>query len=83
MDGFEGERVYFTDQNLINNEVQHNNDRINQHDSENKFMHFIRETQEDNIYIYREQLRNNTQRGNYFLKFSMDMLQAFDEGLAD
>ena len=44
-------------------------------------MHFIRETQEDNIYIYREQLRNNAQRGNYFLKIDMAKLHAFDDRL--
>ena len=30
MDGFEGERIFYTDQNLINNEVGPNNDdRLN------------------------------------------------------
>lgn len=83
MDGFEGERIFYTDQNLINNEVgPNNNDKLNQHDAENKFMHFIRQTQEDNIFVYREQLRNNAQRGNYFLKFDMAKLQAFDDQLA-
>jgi DNA replication licensing factor MCM5 len=50
-------------------------------DSENKFMHFIRETQENNTFIYRDQLQSNSQRGNYFLKFNMKHLHAFDEML--
>lgn len=49
------------------------------HEVENKFMHFIRDTQENNIYIYREQLKNNAQRGNYFLRFDYSKLIAFDQ----
>lgn len=45
-------------------------------------MHFIKETQVDNIYIYREQLKNNAQRSNYFFKFDISHLIAFDEKLA-
>jgi len=44
-------------------------------------MHFIRECQVRNSYIYREQLKNNAQRGNYFLKVDMEHLVAFDDPL--
>ena len=50
---FEGEQVYYSNQNLINNELQPN-EKTTLSDAEAKFMHFIKETQEDNIYIYRE-----------------------------
>ena len=50
-------------------------------DTENKFMHFVRETQVGDTYIYREQLKSNAQRDMYFLRIEIDHLQAFDEGL--
>jgi len=34
-----------------------------------------------NTYIYRDQLRSNAQRGNYFLKIDIENLVAFDEQL--
>lgn len=82
MDNFDGEKVFYTDQNLINNDLQGNQDKYSLHDAENKFMHFIRETQENNIFIYREQLKNNVQRGQYYLRFEMSKLFAFDQQLA-
>lgn len=50
---FEGDRVYYTDQNLINGEVGIDG-AMSYADTENKFMHFVRETQIGNTYIYRE-----------------------------
>ena len=44
-------------------------------------MHFVRETQVRNQYIYREQLKSNAQRGKYFLKVDMEHLNAFDDPL--
>jgi len=44
-------------------------------------MHFIRETQVRNQYVYREQLKSNAQRGKYFLKVDMEHLNAFDDPL--
>jgi DNA replication licensing factor MCM5 len=44
-------------------------------------MHFIRETQVNNTFIYREQLQSNSQRGKYFLKIDMEHMNAFDEML--
>ena len=75
--------MYFTDQNLINQELQGgNNEKYSLAESELKFMHFLKETQEDSIFIYREQLRNNALRGNYFFRFDIAKLIAFDEKLA-
>lgn len=77
---FEGDQVYWTDQNLVNNDqYQNDNSLVN---AELKFMHFLKETQEDNIYIYREQLKNNALRGNYYFRFELSKLIAFDEKLA-
>jgi len=42
-------------------------------------MHFVRETQIRNTYIYRDQLKSNAQRGKYFLKVDMEHLIAFDD----
>ena len=44
-------------------------------------MHFVRETQIRNTFIYREQLRNNAQRGQFYLRVNVRDLNAFDEQL--
>lgn len=49
--------------------------------SENKFIHFVRECQVRDIYIYREQLKSNALRGKHFLKVEMEHLMAFDDPL--
>jgi DNA replication licensing factor MCM5 len=49
--------------------------------TENKFIHFVRECQVRDIYIYREQLKSNATRGKHFLKVEMEHLIAFDEPL--
>lgn len=78
---FDGGNVYYTDQHLISGpQDQFDNDRSFA-ETENKFMHFVRETQVRNTYIYREQLRSNAQRGNYFLKIDIEHLMNFDEQL--
>jgi len=67
---------------LINANVDMGNqDHQSLAESENKFMHFIRETQVNNIFVYREQLQSNSQRGKYFLKVDMDHLHSFDDVL--
>lgn len=77
---FEGEQVYYTDQNLINgDQAGEKNDLV---EAELKFMHFLKDTQENNIFIYRDQLKNNALRGNYFFRFELSRLIAFDEKLA-
>lgn len=79
---FEGEQVYFTSQNLFNQENNQAQDGNTDLNNEVKFMHFIRSVQVDGIFIYREQLKNNALRGQYFLKFDREQLEAFDEQLA-
>jgi hypothetical protein len=53
----DGEQIYCSDQHLINQaDIGHN---VNGHsfaEAENKLMHFVRETQVGNTYIYRDQL---------------------------
>jgi DNA replication licensing factor MCM5 len=56
-----------------------NQDQQSLAEAENKFMHFIRETQVNNIFVYREQLQSNAQRGKYFVKVDMEHLHAFDD----
>lgn len=77
----EGDRIYYTDQNLVNGGNEGNQDAQRFSDAENKFMHFVRECQVRNTYIYREQLKANAQRQKYFLKIDMEHLVAFDDPL--
>ena len=51
---FEGNQVYYTDQNLVNQIDANQDGQPNLVEAENKFMHFIRETQVRNTFIYRE-----------------------------
>jgi len=44
-------------------------------------MHFIRETQVRNTFIYREQMRSNAQRLQFYLRVNIRDLNAFDEQL--
>ena len=80
---FEGEQVFFTNQNLVNPDASindHNQSHLSM--AEAKFMHFIRSVQVDGIFIYREQLKNNALRGQFYLKIDREQLEAFDEQLA-
>ena len=81
----QGERIYYSDQNLLNGQDQLNGTGVsNEHlvDVENKFMHFIQETVDNGTYIYREQLKNNSLRGNYFIAIDFLRLYNFDDVLA-
>ena len=78
---FEGQQVYYTDQNLVNHIDNGQGDQQSLAESENKFMHFIRETQVRNTYIYREQMKGNAQRGQFYLRVNVRDLNAFDEQL--
>ena len=52
----DGHRIYFSDQHLVNNNVDNfgHEDEQSLLDAELKFMHFIREWKKNNTYIYRE-----------------------------
>ena len=58
----DGEQIYVSDQHLVNQADYGNNYQGScpplpiRAEAENKFMHFIRETQVLNTYIYRDQL---------------------------
>jgi len=53
----DGEQIYVSDQHLVNQADYGNNYQGSSlAEAENKFMHFIRETQVLNTYIYRDQL---------------------------
>lgn len=79
---FDGQTVYYTDQNLAERNDLNQNDQQSLAEAENKFMHFVRETKVGNTYIYREQLRANAQRGNFHLRINMKDLNAFDDTLS-
>jgi hypothetical protein len=51
----DGEQIYCSDQHLINQADQGPNDmQFSFAEAENKLMHFVRETQVGNTYIYRD-----------------------------
>ena len=76
----DGSKVYYCDQQLVPGNPDNNEDTSFEV-AGNKFMHFIRECQVRNTYVYREQLKSNCQRGKYFLKVEMEHLIAFDDPL--
>ena len=79
----QGDVVYYTDQNLVQNaQLENNSNEYELANAENKFIHFMREHQERGTYKYREQLRSNFQRGKYFLRVDMADLLAFDDQLS-
>jgi DNA replicative helicase MCM subunit Mcm2 (Cdc46/Mcm family) len=83
---FEGDALFYTDQHLVNGENQAGSlsGPMNPQQfelGENKFMHFIRSHQENGMFKYREQMKNNALRGNYYLRVEMRDIQAFDEDL--
>ena len=71
---FEGDRVYYTDQQLINAGADNLDGGTSLADTENKFMHFVRQTQVGDTYIYREQLKSNAQRDQFYLRIEIDHL---------
>jgi len=76
----DGARVYYTDQNLVPANAEMPGEQ--EFDAaENKFMHFVRECQVRDAYVYREQLKANAQRGQFFLRVEMEHLVAFDDPL--
>lgn len=78
----DGEQIYVSDQHLVNQaDYAQNYPGSSLVEAENKFMHFVRECQTANTFIYRNQLQSNAQRGYYHLKIDMEHLQAFDDDL--
>jgi hypothetical protein len=56
---FDGAVIYHTDQNLRNGNFDNNFEQNSLLEAENKFLHFIKEIQVRNTFIYREQLKSN------------------------
>ena len=79
----QGDVVYYTDQNLVQNaQLEGNSNEYELANAENKFIHFIREHQHQGTFKYRDQLRSNSQRQKYFLRVDMSDLLAFDDQLS-
>jgi hypothetical protein len=54
---FEGQQVFYTDQNLMNDHIVRSGEQdqpIPLDEAKRKFMHFVLETQEQNKFIYRD-----------------------------
>ena len=82
---FAADRIHYADQGLGNNAIGMNKEMTdvpNLSEAEIKFMHFIQEYQEQNIFVYREQLQKNAREGKYFLRITMHSLMSFDDHLS-
>ena len=88
VDSYEGQRIFFSDQNLQMDDEKTN--KISYDDVLKKFKLFIREYQHANTYIYRyflillrEELLTNLKKENYYIEFNFDDINAFDENLSN
>eukprot|EP00347_Sterkiella_histriomuscorum_P023378 403334862 len=84
---FEGQNIFYSDQQLVGPDGNARNafqdpDQLPFDQAENKFMHFVLETQDREIYVYREQLQANSNKGQYFLRVNMDDLYNYDDKLS-
>lgn len=77
---FDGAEVYFTDQNLANEDLSAR--RYKLESARSKFKLFLRDWTKGNTYIYREQILKNAAKSYYYLELDLDDLGAFDEDLS-
>ena len=78
MSGFEAEQVYFTDQNLQNNQQRA---EFGREEALRRIKRFIREFQRGDVFIYRKQLQANGSNSRYFLKIDTQDINHFDHTL--
>ena len=81
VDSYEGPKIFFSDQNLQMDDEK--TSKISYDDVLRKFKMFIREYQHCDTYIYRQELLTNLKKENYFIEFSFDDINAFDENLSN
>ena len=81
VDSYEGPKIFFSDQNLQMDDEK--TSKISYDDVLRKFKMFIREYQNSGTYIYREELLTNLKKDNYYIEFSFDDINAFDENLSN
>lgn len=81
---FAADRIHYADQGLGNNTGMNQEmaETVNLSEAEIKFMHFIQEYQEQNIFVYREQLQKNAREGKHYLRITMHSLMSFDDNLS-
>lgn len=76
---FDGEQIFYTDQNLAGNVPSDLQDRIYTNEEVlNKFKYFLKEWTKANTFIYRDQLKSNAAAGKYFIKVDLDDINNFD-----
>lgn len=81
MDSYEVNRVYYAPQNLMQEE-----EKITAMTNDEKrklFTVFIKAFQEGNVFVYREQLKSNLMKKQYFLEFNFDDINGFNQNLGD
>lgn len=83
MDGFDNEGVYFSD-NFLVDEGPNDQNQINLRNIKKKFKDFIREFHFDNFnYKYRDNLKKNYNLEQYYLEINIEDLGSYDDSLAD
>ena len=71
------DEIHFIDQGMVGENVE----QLGQIEINRKFKDFIQNWQVDNEFVYRNQLINNGELGNHFLKVQLRDLKAYDEKL--
>ena len=74
-----GERIYFSDQNLNEQGLVEGTNSHFQH----TFKHFLKDFSRENTREYHRQIANQTQKGKYLLRIELADLKAFEEHLFD
>jgi DNA replication licensing factor MCM5 len=72
-----GDEIHFMDQGMLGDNIE----TMEQNQMAQKFQGFLNNWSVDEIFIYRNQLINNAQLENYFIRVSLGDLKAYDEKL--
>ena len=76
---FEGEQIFYTDQNLAGQHENPIEQRLYTHEEvSNKFKYFLKEWTKANSFIYRDQILANASADKYYIKVDMDDINNFD-----
>lgn len=79
---FDGEQIFYTDQNLASNNQADVDARFYTNEEVlNKFKYFLKEWTKANTFIYRDQLLSNAASGKFFVKVDLDDINNFDTKL--
>ena len=74
--GFEGDQIYYADQNLATDSYDQG---ISPSDAVKRLKKFLSEWQYQNRFPYRDQLRSNAAHSKFFIEVDFDDLNNFDQ----